>query len=133
MPSIFDTVAAPLMADATQDHFGEPIVYRPMRRVGPNAAYEVDPTRPVRADITGAFTEVPEDVDANGDAYAPRADQRPRHSSAKIGVLIRQADLGYEPAAGDRIERTEKGLVYSTGAPKRYGASDVLLPLNLAT
>jgi|GEM_PF-2733784 len=133
MPSFFDSVAGPLIADGMQDYFGEPIVYRPMRRTGPNSAYEVDPNRPVRTAISGAFTEVPEDLDAEGSAYVARADQRLRHSSAQVAVLIRVADLGYEPAAGDKVERTEKGTVYSTGAPKRHGESEVKLPLKLAT
>lgn len=133
MPSLFDTQAAPLLADAMQAHYGEPIVYRPMRRTGPNAGYEADPDRPVRSDITGAFVDLPEAVEAMNSPYDPRADQRLRHASARLAVQIKRSDLGYDPAPGDRIERTDHGTVFSAQAPLRDGVGDVTLPLNKAS
>jgi len=131
--SAFDTLHR-LALGPVQMLTGEAAVVRPMVKVGgPNGLSQPDPGRAVvtLSSPQAVFDEDVAVVDAPN-AWDPRALARLGHVSATITVMFDVSAVGYEPQVGDRIDRTEKGLVYSvTEIVERTGVT-VTLALALA-
>lgn len=128
MTTVFDGLDV-VAFGAVAGVFGEAATIRPRTTVGGvNGSPAADPDRAVVA-LAAPLAVFDQDLHgvAPRSAWDARAIERLREVGATLTVEVLLAAVGYEPVAGDLVERPARGLVYAVVAPAaRKGASVVL-------